>query len=68
MPCVDRAVMGDAMALLDALTGQQGSSGRVPPLAMALAGLLTYSKLKKPSGEGAAPVDGASFAERLKNF
>ena len=56
------------MALLDILTGQQSSSGRVPPLAMALAGLLTYSKLKKPSGEGAAPVDGASFAERLKNF
>ena len=40
------------MALLDILTGQQGSSGRVPPLAMALAGLLAYSKLKKPRGEG----------------
>ena len=34
------------MALLDILTGQQGSSGRVPPLAKALAGLLAYSKLK----------------------
>ena len=56
------------MALLDILTGQQSSSGRVPPLAMALAGLLTYSKLKKPRGEGAAPVDGASFAEQLEDF
>ena len=56
------------MALLDILTGQQSSSGRVPPLAMALAGLLTYSKLKKPSGEGAAPADGSSVAERLEDF
>ena len=56
------------MALLDILTGQQSSSGRVPPLAMALAGLLTYSKLKKPRAEGAAPVDDASFAERLEDF
>ena len=56
------------MALLDILTGQQSSSGRVPPLAMALAGLLTYSKLKKPSGEGAAQADGPSVAERLEDF
>ena len=56
------------MALLDILTGQQSSSGRVPPLAMALAGLLTYRKLKKPSGEGAAPADGPSVAERLEDF
>ena len=56
------------MALLDILTGQQSTSGRVPPLAMALAGLLTYSKQKNPSGEGAAPADGPSFAERLEDF
>src|SRR4029077_13237350 len=49
-------------ALLDILTGHQSSSGRVPPLAMALAGLLTYSKLKNPGGEGAAPADGPSVA------
>jgi uncharacterized protein YidB (DUF937 family) len=56
------------MALLDILRGQQSSSGRVLPLAMALAGLLTYSNLKKPRGEGAAPVDGASFAGQLEDF
>jgi uncharacterized protein YidB (DUF937 family) len=55
------------MALLDILTGRQGSSGRVPPLAMALAGLLGYSKLK-PGGEGAVPSGGAGFAERLEDF
>ena len=36
------------MALLDILTGHRGSGGRVPPIAMALLGLLAYSKLKKP--------------------
>ena len=56
------------MALLDILTGQQGSSGRVPPLAKALAGLLAYSKLKNPGGEGSAPGDGAGLAERLEDF
>ena len=56
------------MALLDILTGQQGSSGRVPPLAKALAGLLAYSKLKNPGGEGSAPADGAGLAERLEDF
>ena len=56
------------MALLAFSPGQRSSSGRVPPLAMALAGLLTYSKLKKPSGEGAAPADGPSVAERLEDF
>jgi len=52
------------MALLDIFTGQQDSSGRVPPLAKALAGLLSYSKLKN----GTAPQDGADYAERLEDF
>ena len=40
------------MALLDILTGGRSTgSGRVPPIAMALLGLLTYNKLKKPAGE-----------------
>jgi uncharacterized protein YidB (DUF937 family) len=57
------------MALLDMLTGRQGSSSRVPPLAMALAGLLGYSKLKTTGGgAGAAPADSAGYAERLEDF
>ncbi|MEO7318330.1 MAG: YidB family protein [Chthoniobacteraceae bacterium] len=56
------------MGLLDILTPPQGSSGRVPPLAMALAGLLSYSKLRKPGGEGAVAAEGAGFAERLETF
>ena len=56
------------MALLDILTGQQGSSGRVPPLAKALAGLLAYNKLKNPTGEGSATGDGGGLAERLEDF
>ena len=37
------------MALLDILTGGRSSGSRVPPLAMALLGLLAYSKIgKKP--------------------
>ena len=56
------------MALLDILTGRQGSTGRVPPLAMALLGLLAYSKLKKPAGQGGAADAGGGFAERLEDF
>ena len=56
------------MALLDIITGQQGSSGRVPPLAKALAGLLAYSKLKNSGGDGLAPGDGGGLAERLEDF
>ena len=52
------------MALLDIFTGQQGSSGRVPPMAKALAGLLSYSKLKS-GGAGAGASD---YAERLEDF
>jgi uncharacterized protein YidB (DUF937 family) len=54
------------MALLDMLTGRSTSSGRVPPLAMALLGLLAYNKLKKPAG--AAPDGQPGFAERLEDF
>ena len=54
------------MALLDILTGRRPSGGRVPPLAMALLGLLAYNKLKKP--EGAAPGGQPGFAERLEDF
>src|SRR5687767_13180259 len=58
------------MALLDIFTGQRdpSSSGRVPPLAKALAGLLSYSKLKGPGKAGAAPGPGADYAERLEDF
>lgn len=55
------------MALLDILAGRRGSTGRVPPLAMALMGLLAYSKLKKPAGEGAATNE-PGFAQRLEEF
>ena len=54
------------MALLDILTGRRTSGGRVPPLAMALMGLLAYSKLNKPGG--AAPDGQPGFAERLEDF
>lgn len=52
------------MALLDILTGRSTSGGRVPPLAMALLGLLAYNKLKKPAAPGGQP----GFAERLEDF
>ncbi|SEP29015.1 Uncharacterized conserved protein YidB, DUF937 family [Rhodospirillales bacterium URHD0017] len=54
------------MALLDILTGRRTSGGRIPPLAMALMGLLTYNKLKKPAG--AAPDGQPGLAERLEDF
>jgi uncharacterized protein YidB (DUF937 family) len=54
------------MALLDVLTGRSTSSGRVPPLAMALLGLLAYNELKKPAR--AAPAGQPGFAERLEDF
>ena len=54
------------MALLDILAGRSASSGRVPPLAMALLGLLAYNKLKKPAG--AAPAGEPGLAERLEDF
>lgn len=55
------------MALLDILAGRRASGGgRVPPLAMALLGLLAYNKLKKP---GETPSGGQpGFAERLEDF
>ena len=51
------------MALLDILGGPQSGSGRVPPLAKALAGLLTYSKLQPGQGTDRADVD-----QRLEEF
>jgi uncharacterized protein YidB (DUF937 family) len=51
------------MALLDIFSGadrSDGSSGRVPPLAKALAGLLSYGKLKDGSG--------ADHGDRLEEF
>jgi uncharacterized protein YidB (DUF937 family) len=54
------------MALLDILTGRNASGGRVPPLAMALMGLLAYNRLKNPAG--APPGGQPGFAERLEDF
>lgn len=51
------------MGLLDIFSGPRaadGTSGRVPPLAKALAGLLSYGKLKDGSG--------ADYSERLEDF
>lgn len=56
------------MALADILTGRQSSGGRVPPLAMALLGLLTYSKLNKPTAGSAAAGAAPGLAERLEDF
>ena len=56
------------MALLDILSGHRGSGGRVPPIAMALLGLLAYSKLKKPGGEGAGGAASGGLADRLEDF
>ncbi|CAN5210309.1 YidB family protein [soil metagenome] len=56
------------MALLDIFGGQQGGSGRVPPLAKGLAGLLAYSKLKKQGGDATAPGDGADYTDQLEDF
>lgn len=54
------------MALLDLLTGRSGSSGRVPPIARAVAELLAYSKLNQPREGGT--TSGAGFAEQLEDF
>ena len=56
------------MALLDIFGGQQAGSGRVPPLARGLAGLLAYSKLKKPGGEGTGPGDSTDYTDQLEEF
>jgi uncharacterized protein YidB (DUF937 family) len=57
------------MALLDILTGNRASGGRVPPIAMALLGLLAYSKLKKtPGGDAGAARARDGLAERLEDF
>jgi uncharacterized protein YidB (DUF937 family) len=52
------------MALLDILGGPQSGSGRVPPLAKALAGLLAYNKLQ-PGQHGPDHVD---LDQRLEDF
>jgi uncharacterized protein YidB (DUF937 family) len=54
------------MALLDILTGNPNPSGRVPPLARGLMGLLSYGKLKDApamSGTGQPTAD-----DRLEEF
>ena len=56
------------MALLDILTGRGGSSGRVPPIARAVADLLAYSKLKQPRGGGTTSGADAGFAQQLEDF
>jgi hypothetical protein len=56
------------MALLDILTGRRGATGRLPPLAMALLGLLAYSKVRTPAAEGGTPAAGGGFADRLEEF
>lgn len=52
------------MGLLDIFAGPQSGSGRVPPLAKALAGLLAYSKLQ-PGQPGA---DRGDLDQRLEDF
>ena len=54
------------MSLLDIFTGGQSSSGRVPPLAKALAGLLSYGQSQKP-GAASGTTD-PDYAERLDDF
>jgi uncharacterized protein YidB (DUF937 family) len=52
------------MGLLDMLTGPErgdGGSGRVPPLAKALAGLLSYGKLGSAGAAG-------DYSDRLEDF
>jgi uncharacterized protein YidB (DUF937 family) len=52
------------MGLLDIFGGQQEGSGRVPPLAKGLAGLLAYSKLKKPG----VAENSADYTDQLEDF
>jgi uncharacterized protein YidB (DUF937 family) len=52
------------MALLDIFGGPQSGSGRVPPLAKALAGLLAYNKLKP----GQQQPDRADVDRQLEDF
>ncbi len=55
------------MALLDILAGRRDASSRLPPLAMALLGLLTYKKLQKPPVAGEVEGTGG-IAERVAEF
>ena len=50
------------MALLDILGGRRQTGTRIPPLAMAVLGLLAYSKLNKPGSSG------PGLTERLEDF
>jgi uncharacterized protein YidB (DUF937 family) len=52
------------MALLDIFGGPQSDSGRVPPLAKALAGLLAYRKLQP----GQQQPDRADIDQQLEDF
>lgn len=56
------------MALLDFLTGRSETSGRVPPIARALAELLAYGKQKQAGGgQGASGAD-PGYADQLEDF
>jgi uncharacterized protein YidB (DUF937 family) len=56
------------MSLLDIFTGGQSSSGRVPPIAKALAGLLSYSQLNKPGGPTGARATDPDYGQQLEDF
>ena len=56
------------MALLDILTGRSDSSGRVPPIARAMAELLAYGKTHQQDGTGAAPGAKPGYTEQLEDF
>lgn len=56
------------MALLDIFGGEKSGSGRVPPLAKGLAGLLAYSKLKKPGGDGTGSRESTDYSDELEDF
>ncbi len=56
------------MGLLDIFGAQHDGSGRVPPLARGLAGLLAYSKMKKPGEAGTPQGARADYNDELEEF
>jgi uncharacterized protein YidB (DUF937 family) len=54
------------MGLLDMLTGRSDSSGRVPPIARAVAELLAYGKTNGQGGAASGAKEG--YAEQLEDF
>lgn len=55
------------MALRDIFGSSESGSGRVPPIARGLAGLLAYSKLKTSGGE-AGSADRVDYNDQLEEF